>query len=127
MVERVQELVIRPEERGRFELVFGPGGAWGSLFGQHPGFRGTTLLRDVQDPRRYLVIDLWEAEGQREQALAAQEAAWSGLEAALAGWAESRQELGTFRVLAEGTVRPHGRAGRSAAGEAHRRGRRATR
>jgi hypothetical protein len=39
----------------------------------------------------------------------------------------SRTEVGTFRVLAEATVRPRGRAGQSKAGEAGRRGRRTTR
>lgn len=127
MVEIVWEFVIREEARGQFELVYGPGGAWSKLFAQSPGFRGATLLRDTKNPRRYLMIDLWETEAQREQALAERKAEYSDLDAALADWAESRAERGVFRVLAEATVHPRGRAGRTKAGEARRRGRRTTR
>lgn len=112
MVEVIWEFVVKEEARGRFELAYGPGGAWGKLFAGHPGFRGTTLLRDARNPRRYLVIELWEAEGQRERALAERRDEYLGLEASFAAWAESRAEVGVFRVFAEGTVRPQVRAGR---------------
>jgi heme-degrading monooxygenase HmoA len=118
MVEIVHEFVVREEARGRFELVFGPGGAWSKVFGLAPGFRGTTLLRDTKNPQRYLAFDFWETEAQRDQALVERKAEYADLDATLAGWAESRAEVGTFRMLAEATVRPRG-----GAGEARRRGR----
>jgi len=127
MIEIVCEFVVKEEARGQFELAYGPGGVWSKLFAQCPGFRGATLLRDTGDPRRYLAIDLWDTEAQREQMLAEREAEYASLEAAFDDWTESRTELGTFRVLAEATVRPRGRAGHSQAGETRRRGRRATR
>ncbi len=57
MVEIVWEFVVKEEARGQFELAYGPGGAWSKLFARYPGFRGTTLLRDTENPRRYLTID----------------------------------------------------------------------
>jgi heme-degrading monooxygenase HmoA len=68
MVEIVWEFVVKEEARGQFELAYGPGGAWSKLFARCPGFRGTTVLRDTKNPRRYLTIDLWETGAQREQA-----------------------------------------------------------
>jgi hypothetical protein len=127
MIEIVWEFVVKEEARGQFELAYGPGGAWSKLFAQCPGFRGTTVLRDTKDPRRYLAIDLWDTEAQREQMLAERKAEYSDLEAAFDDWTEARTEVGTFRVLAEATVHPRGRARRSKAGEARRRGRRTTR
>ncbi len=126
MVEIVWEFVVKEEARGHFELAYGPGGAWSKLFAGCPGYRGTTMLRDTKDPRRYLAIDLWETETQREQALAESKAEYSDLEATFAEWIESRTELGTFSVLAQATVRPRGRAGRSKPGEARRSSRRRT-
>jgi len=120
MVEIVWEFVVKEEARGQFELAYGPGGAWSKLFERCPGFRGTTVLRDAENPRRYLTIDLWETETQREQALAERKAEYSELEAAFGEWTESKTEVGIFSVLAEATVRPRGRAGRSKAGEARR-------
>jgi heme-degrading monooxygenase HmoA len=127
MIEIVWEFVVKEEARGQFELAYGPGGAWSKLFARSPGFRGTTLLRDTKNPRRYLTIDFWETGAQREQALAERKAEYSSLDAALGDWTESRAEVGIFSVRAEATVHPRGRAGRSKAGEARRRSRRTTR
>jgi heme-degrading monooxygenase HmoA len=127
MIEVVWEFVVKEEARGQFELAYGPGGAWSKLFARCPGFRGTTMLRDTKNPRRYLTIDLWETEVQREQALAASRAEYSDLEAAFREWTESGTEVGIFSVRAEATVRPRGKAGRSKAGESRRSRRRTTR
>ena len=121
MVEIVWEFVVKEESRGQFELAYGPGGAWSNLFARCPGFRGTTLLRDTKDPRRYLTIDFWDTRAQREQELAERKAEYSSLAADLGAWTESRAEVGIFTVLAEATVHPRGRAGRRKAGEAGRR------
>ena len=127
MIEIVWEFVVKEEARGQFELAYGPGGAWSKLFARCQGFRGTTLLRDTENPRRYLMIDLWDTVAQREQMLAERKAEYSNLEAAFGEWTESKTEVGIFRVLAEATVHPRGRAGRTKAGEARRRSRRTTR
>jgi len=127
MIEIVWEFVVKEQARGQFELAYGPGGAWSKLFARCPGFRGTTLLRDTKNPRRYLTIALWDTGAQREQMLAERKAEYSNLEAAFGDWTESKTEVGTFRVLAEATVHPRGRAGRTKAGEAGRRSRRTTR
>jgi heme-degrading monooxygenase HmoA len=123
MIEIVCEFVVKEEARGQFELAYGPGGAWSKLFAQAPGFRGTTLLRDTENPRRYLAIDLWDTVAQWEQTLAEREAEYASLDDVLADWTESRNEVGIYRVLAEATVRPRGRARRSRMGEARSRGR----
>lgn len=123
MVEIIWEFVVKEEARGQFELAYGPGGAWSGLFGWYPGFRGITLLRDMKNPRRYLAIEVWETEAQREQALAERHAEYANLDAAFAEWCESRIEVGVFRVLAEATVHPLGRARRTKAGEGGRRNR----
>ena len=112
MIEIVWEIVARPEAQGQLELVYGPGGAWGRLFGKAPGFRGTTLLHDIHNPRRYLIIDLWDTEAQREQALRDDADEYTRLEADLEGWTESRVEVGAFRLRADATVRPRGKPGR---------------
>ena len=120
MFEYVWEFVVKEEARGQFELVYGPGGAWSKLFARCPGYRGTTVLRNTENTQRYLTIDLWKTEDQREQALGELKAEYSDLEAAFDKWTESKTEVGTFSVLAEATVRPRGRAGRSKTREVRR-------
>jgi heme-degrading monooxygenase HmoA len=43
-----------------FEAAYGPDGDWAQFFRQARGYIGTELLRDVETPSRYLVIDRWE-------------------------------------------------------------------
>ncbi|MBC7260997.1 MAG: hypothetical protein H5T63_03200 [Chloroflexi bacterium] len=112
MVEIIYEYIVKEEARGQFELAYGPGGVWGKLFARCAGFRGITLLRDTKNLRRYLAVELWDHEVQRGQALAERQAEYAILDTALAEWCESRNALGTFRVLAEATVRPQGKAER---------------
>jgi heme-degrading monooxygenase HmoA len=122
MIEIVWEFVVTEEARGRFELVWGPGGAWSNLFAQCPGFRGTTVLRDTENPLRYLTFDIWDTAAHREQALAEHAAGYSELNASLTEWTEFRTEVGVFTMRAEATVRPIGR-GRRRPTEAGRRNR----
>ena len=89
MIEIVWECIVRQEVKGHFELAFGPGGAWSDLFAGAPGFRGTTLLRDTKNPSRYLAIDLWDAEAQRDQFVGEREAEHAALTATFAEWTES--------------------------------------
>ena len=115
---------FRIAARGQFELAYGPGGAWSNLCARSPGFRGTTLLRDTNDPQRYLAFDFWDTIAQREQMLVERQAEYADLEAAFSDWTESKREVGVFRLLAEATVQPRGKAHRSQAGVVRRRGRR---
>jgi heme-degrading monooxygenase HmoA len=56
-------LVFRYEVRDseEFERVYGANGEWAAFFRQGAGYVGTELLRDVDEPERYLVIDRWES------------------------------------------------------------------
>jgi heme-degrading monooxygenase HmoA len=48
-------------DAAEFERVYGPGGDWEQFFAGARGYVGTELLRDVETPSRYLVIDRWES------------------------------------------------------------------
>lgn len=44
-----------------FERIYGPEGEWAQFFRQGDGYVGTELLRDVENPGRYLVVDRWDS------------------------------------------------------------------
>ena len=44
-----------------FEQVYGPEGEWAQFFRTGRGYIGTELLRDLEIPQRYLVVDRWES------------------------------------------------------------------
>ena len=48
-------------EPAEFERVYGPEGEWAEFFRSGRGYVGTELLRDVEAPGRYVVIDRWES------------------------------------------------------------------
>jgi len=48
-------------ETAAFERVYGPEGDWAQFFRGARGYVGTELLRDVEQPGRYLVVDRWES------------------------------------------------------------------
>ena len=56
-------LVFSYEARdaAEFERVYGPDGEWAQFFRSGRGYVGTELLRDLEIPGRYLVIDRWES------------------------------------------------------------------
>ena len=45
----------------QFEAAYGPQGEWASFFAEARGYIGTELLRDVEAPGRYLLVDRWES------------------------------------------------------------------
>jgi heme-degrading monooxygenase HmoA len=44
-----------------FERVYGAEGEWAQFFRTGAGYVGTELLRDVEIPGRYLVLDRWDS------------------------------------------------------------------
>jgi len=48
-------------DAAEFERVYRADGEWAEFFRQGRGYIGTELLRDVEAPGRYLVIDRWES------------------------------------------------------------------
>lgn len=46
-------------DTAEFERVYGPDGEWAEFFRSGVGYVGTELLRDLEAPGRYLVVDRW--------------------------------------------------------------------
>jgi len=62
MVHIVWEFLVRADRLPEFERHYsGVDGPWPQLFGKSPGFRGTVLLRNIEDPRHFLTIDSWDS------------------------------------------------------------------
>jgi heme-degrading monooxygenase HmoA len=55
----VWEFFVKTERQVEFERRYGPDGDWARLFRGAPGFVGLELLRDRENPLRYLTLDRW--------------------------------------------------------------------
>lgn len=50
---------VQKERVGTFLEGYGPDGEWVRFFGRDPGYLRTELLRDRDDPSRFVTIDYW--------------------------------------------------------------------
>ncbi len=57
----VWEFRINPRKRRAFESVYGPDGDWARLFQMATGHLRTELIRDCENPNRYLTLDHWKS------------------------------------------------------------------
>jgi|SRR5688572_9374671 len=57
----IWEFRVKEEYEAEFEQIYGPDGAWAQLFKRGEGYLGTELLRDMEQPRRYLTLDRWHS------------------------------------------------------------------
>jgi heme-degrading monooxygenase HmoA len=48
-------------DAAEFERAYGVDGEWAEFFRRGRGYIGTELLRDVEVPGRYLVVDRWDS------------------------------------------------------------------
>ena len=96
MIEIVWEYIVKAEAGSQFELAYGPDGPWCELFARSPGFRGTRLLRDMKNPQRYVIVDVWDTLEQLEKMLADYKEEYAKLDAEFAGWTMSETEVGIF-------------------------------
>jgi hypothetical protein len=55
----IWEFQVKPEAQFSFEQFYGPAGDWANLFRRSTDFRGTQLVRDIDRPLRYLILDRW--------------------------------------------------------------------
>jgi heme-degrading monooxygenase HmoA len=98
MIEIVWEFLVKPESVDAFANAYAPDGEWAQLFSRHHGYRGTTLVRDVKNSRRFLTIDRWDDEAAYAAMHEAASDEYARIDAGCEGWTESERLIGTFDV-----------------------------
>jgi heme-degrading monooxygenase HmoA len=96
VIHIVWEFVVKPEALDAFVEGYGQQGAWARLFARHAGFQGTTLLRDAQDPHRFLTVDRWDTHAEFERMKAASGDEYARLDGRFAALTETEREIGVF-------------------------------
>ena len=115
MIQIVWQYDVKEAFRAKFELAYGPGGAWSRILGSSPGYRGTVLLRDAHHPHRYLSIENWDAEEEHQAFLEDHRDECSSMDATFKEWTDAGVRIGVFKLLAEATVRSRTGKGRAGA------------
>jgi heme-degrading monooxygenase HmoA len=86
-------------DAAEFERVYGTDGEWAAFFGQGRRYIGTELLRDVEAPGRYLVIDRWESADAYNAFVAAHQEEYMQRVDATRFHYDSELRFGTFETL----------------------------
>lgn len=96
----IWQFEVAPDRVDDFERHYAPGGSWTDLFKLGRGYVGTVLLKDRENPLRYLTIDTWESAEAYRQFRASFEARYRGLDTVCAGFTTSEVSLGEFSGVA---------------------------
>jgi heme-degrading monooxygenase HmoA len=95
----VWEYAVKPDRRDDFESFYRPDGPWTRLFRQAPGFVSTTLMKDLRNPRRYVVADRWTNEKLYDEFKRAYAQPYDDLSARGQRMIDRESELGRFDFL----------------------------
>lgn len=96
MIHFVWEFVAPPDQTLEFERCYAPDGPWAELFRRAPGYRGTSLLRDAEQPRRYITIDRWETAAAQQAMRERFAREYEVLDLACEQLTESERRIGVF-------------------------------
>jgi len=96
MIQIVWEFHVREEQRGDFERHYAAGGTWAEFFKRDAAYKGTQLLRDINDPSRYVTIDTWDDPDSYGAFRALHRQEYSALDQQMEALTESEQRVGVF-------------------------------
>ena len=85
-----------PGREAEFERAYAPTGDWARFFASDPAYRGTELLRDAGNPRRFLTLDRWSTREAFEAFEKREAAGYRELDARLAALCASEAPIGAF-------------------------------
>lgn len=94
------EYEVKPENKERFEKVYGPGGDWDALFHTDARHAGTRLFRDATRSEVYLTADFWLSRESYEEFLAARRSEYKVLDAATENLTQRERKIGAFETAA---------------------------
>lgn len=77
----IWEYRVKLNRVAEFEQAYAAEGTWAQLFQRHPGYLGTELLRDSNEPQRYVTIDRWASAEQYASFMAQYRTAYATLDA----------------------------------------------
>ena len=103
MVRIVWEFIARADKIQEFEHYYANSGPWAAMFRKSSGYHGTVLLRDMQNPRRFLTIDRWESAASHRAMHERSKAEFEELDRAGEAFTESERHSGVFEELIQPT------------------------
>ncbi|NOH02890.1 MAG: antibiotic biosynthesis monooxygenase [Chloroflexi bacterium] len=95
----IWEFQVETEQLIDFETAYASNGTWEELFKKSPAYLGTELLRDENDPNRYLAIDRWVSKGDYEAFRSQWKDEYEALDRECEGMTERESLLGIWEPI----------------------------
>jgi heme-degrading monooxygenase HmoA len=95
----IWEYQVKAEYLTEFEEIYSISGLWAKLFRKAEGYQGTELLRDPNQPDRYITIDRWASSQAHESFLLRWKAEYAALDAQYEGLTETESLLGKWESI----------------------------
>lgn len=95
----IWEYRVKAEHVAEFEQIYSANGAWAKLFRKADGYHGTELLRDPNDPRRYITIDRWDSSKHYDSFLSRWKTEYAALDAQCEGLTETESLVGKWESV----------------------------
>ncbi len=105
MIQIVWEFHVPADKREEFERHYAANGTWAEFFQRDAAFKGTQLLRDMADPKRYFTIDSWEDEDAYGAFRAQHYQEYNTLDQQMEALTQSEKRIGVFEVPTNGAAR----------------------
>ena len=95
----IWEYQVKSDRIAEFEKIYSTGGAWTQLFEKGEGFLDTQLLRDDNQPRRYITIDRWISSADYASFWSQWKSEYARLDAQCEGLTEQETLLGKWESV----------------------------
>jgi len=97
----VWEFHARANKQREFEKAYAPDGVWGTLFRSGDGYIRTELIRDREDPLRYVTIDVWQSRQAYERFKKKNWAEYQAIDKKCESLTRSEKLIGEFLSIAQ--------------------------
>jgi quinol monooxygenase YgiN len=87
---------VAPGREPEFLSAYSPSGAWSQLFQRAAGYLETLLLQDQSVPGRFLTVDRWRSQSDRDAFLARFRAEYDALDHACESLTQKETSLGSY-------------------------------
>ncbi len=99
MIHIIWEFNVRAGQEAEFEKHYSGQGTWAQFFRRDAAYRGTRLVRDSSQPRRYVTIDAWDDEAAYGAFRVTNRAEYTTIDEQMKPLLESEKRLGVFEVV----------------------------
>ena len=105
-IQSIWAYTVKNDFLHHFKDVYGPNGSWVKLFRRFPGYLKTELIRDLDDPFRFITVDYWESYTLFLSMKKNSSTEYASLDTLCGTYTSSEHHIGVFEVVGENEADP---------------------